>query len=80
MQNSNVNNDPTYSAAQAAHHNKTQQVDQQTPKAKLTEQQVLIVGGGHVGLSFALLLVYYAKNDGRIYWLLVRIKLGLVNK
>ena len=55
MQNSNVNNDPTYSAS---HHNKTQQVDQQTPKAKLTEQHVLIVGGGHVGLSFALLLAH----------------------
>ena len=29
------------------------------PTAKLTEQQVLIAGGGHVGLSFALLLAHH---------------------
>ena len=28
-------------------------------KAAMTEQQVLIAGGGHVGLSFALLLAHH---------------------
>ncbi len=32
---------------------------QSTPSSMLSEQQVLIVGGGHVGLSFALLLAHH---------------------
>ena len=31
----------------------------QPNKAAMTEQQVLIAGGGHVGVSFALLLAHH---------------------
>lgn len=50
MQNSDStidNNSPTNPSEQTNH------------TAKLTDQQVLIVGGGHVGLSFALLLAHH---------------------
>lgn len=34
-------------------------LSQATTKEAVTEQQVLIAGGGHVGLSFALLLAHH---------------------
>ena len=37
----------------------TLQTHKQANSSKLTEQQVLIAGGGHVGLSFALLLAHH---------------------
>lgn len=37
----------------------TMQTLKQASPSKLTEQQVLIAGGGHVGLSFALLLAHH---------------------
>ena len=43
----------------ATHNSSTNQAEQTNNIAKLTDQQVLIVGGGHVGLSFALLLAHH---------------------
>lgn len=40
-------------------HKETLQAHKQANSSKLTEQQVLIAGGGHVGLSFALLLAHH---------------------
>ena len=43
----------------ATHNSPTNPSEQTNHTAKLTDQQVLIVGGGHVGLSFALLLAHH---------------------
>lgn len=60
MNNEALNNTNTVNAEQVDKNNKnnpaSKSINKKPKAAKLTEQQVLIAGGGHVGLSFALLL------------------------
>ncbi|WP_442793112.1 FAD-dependent monooxygenase [Psychrobacter sp. PL15] len=47
----------------ATDNNQASETLNQASTAKLTEQQVLIVGGGHVGLSYALLLAHHGISS-----------------
>ncbi len=54
-----MNNNNVESADMTSVNNKIYQPNEHAEATKLTEQQVLIAGGGNVGLSFALLLAHH---------------------